>query len=88
MNGYIRAVHGALESETDALNRPHYLGYFAIAARVFMYAHLGDSRKELERIQRLARIAHAQTLPGSIAAETRAAWQSFSPILASYIEGL
>ena len=85
---YTRAVNDALESETDALNRPHYLGYFAIAARVFMYAQLGDSRKELERVHRLAELAHAQKLPGPVAVGTRVAWQTFSPILGAYIQGL
>ena len=83
---YTRAIDEALEKERDPLNRPHYSGHLAMAARMFVYLHLDERRKKLEQVFHIERMAHAQTLPGSVAATTAAAWRSFSIKLAAFLE--
>lgn len=83
---YTHAIHQALETESDHLNRPRYLGHLAMAARIFMYLHLEGSREKLEQILRLENRSHAQTLPGAVAVTTRDAWRLLVPKLAAYIE--
>ena len=83
---YTRAIDEALEKERDPLNRPHYSGHLAMAARMFVYLHLDERRKKLEQVFHIERMAHAQELPGSVAATTKAAWRSFSIKLAAFLE--
>ncbi len=83
---YTEAIHEALETESDSLNRPHYLGHLAMAARIFMYLHRDDSQEQLAQIFRIESRSHAQTLPGEVAAFTRQAWKRFSLGFASFLE--
>jgi len=83
---YTRTIDEALEKERDPVNRPHYSGHLAMAARMFVYLHLGERRKKLEQVFHIERMAHAQELPGNAAATTKAAWRSFSLKLAAFLE--
>lgn len=83
---YTQTIHEALERESDSLNRPHYLGHLAMAARIFMFLHLDDSQEQLAQIFRLENRSHAQTLPGEVAATTRQAWGRFSLKFVSFLE--
>ena len=83
---YTTCIHEALERETDSANRAHYVGYLAMAARIFMYLHLQAPSNALHHISRIQNVAHGQRLPGQTAATTRQAWQAFSAQLESYLQ--